>query len=188
MNHTQTRMGITSSGIRAWRVTGALLLAAIPGCTGIRHLTTQEEVWRSAEPPPHAWEAAISFFLTDSTQVEFFDGEKTRVVHAREGLSVRFGASPFYRVRPRPTFTTMIHVTAHFPGHGTVTAEYPLNVERSAFYTVSAHPSSKNPERQLISARDARSYPMPPGARREPTDSLWVYWTARTRECWTCPN
>ena len=177
-----------SSRLKALAMTGVLLVAACPSCTGILHPTTQEDVWRSAEPPPPAWEAAISFSLIDSMRVEFFDGERTRVVHARERLAERFGASPFYRVRPRPTFSTIIHVTANFPGHGTVTAEYPMNVERGAFYTVAARPSSMSPERQVISARDARSYPMPPGARREPSDSLWVYWTARTRECWTCPS
>lgn len=168
--------------------TAALVLAALSGCTAIRHPSAQEDVWRSAEPPPPAWEAAISFFLADSTRVEFFDGQRMRVVHARERLSERFGASPFYRVHPRPTFSTTIHVTAEFPGHGTVTAEYPMNVERGAYYTVSAIPSSRNPERVLISAQGARSYPMPAGARREPSDSLWVFWTARTRECWTCPS
>lgn len=177
-----------SSRLKALAMTGVLLVAACPSCTGILHLTTQEDVWRSAEPPPPAWEAAVSFFLADSTQVEFFDGERMRIVHAREGLRERFGSSAWYRVRPRPTFSTTIHVTAFFPGHGTVKAEYPMNVEQGAFYTVSAYPSSRNPQSQVISARDARSYPMPPGARREPSDSLWVYWTARTRECWTCPS
>jgi hypothetical protein len=188
MSYTQTRMGVTSSGTRPWRITGVLLLAALHGCIAIRHAAAHRNVWRSAEPPPPAWEAAVSFLLADSTQVEFFDGERTRVVHARDGLAERFGASAFYRVRPRPTFSTTIHVTAHFPGHGTVTAEYPLIVEPGAYYTVSAYPSSRNPQQQIIPARDARSYPMPPGARREPSDSLWVYWTARTRECWTCPS
>jgi hypothetical protein len=164
------------------------MLAALPSCTGLRHPTAQEDVWRSADPPPPSWDAAISFFLADSTRVEFFDGERMRVVHARERLPERFGASPYYRVRPRPTFATTIRVTANFPGHGTVTAEYPLNVERGTFYTVGAYPMWTNPERVLISAQGARSYPMPPGARREPSDSLWVFWTAQTRECWNCPS
>lgn len=164
------------------------MLAALSSCTGLRHPTAQEDVWRSADPPPPAWDAAISFSLADSTRVEFFDGERMRVVHSHEKLPERFGASPYYRVRPQPTFATTIRVTVNFPGQGTVTAEYPLNVERGTFYTVWTRSSWTNPEREMISAQGARSYPMPPGARREPSDSLWVFWTAQTRECWNCPR
>jgi hypothetical protein len=159
---------------------GASILVALPGCTGRRH------VLPIADPPPAAWDAAISFFLTDSTRVEFFDGRRTRIVYGRDRLE--YGRETWYPVRARPTFSTTIRVTAIFPGHGTVTAEYPLTVERGSFYTVSAVPMSDSPSRRLIGAQEPRSYPMPPGARREPSDSLWVFWSGRTRDCWTCPN
>jgi hypothetical protein len=177
-----------SRRVKPLGIVAALIIAGLSGCTGLHLPAPQEDVWRSAEPPPPSWEAAISFMLADSTRVEFFDGRRTRVVHAREQLPERLGASAYYRVRPRDTFSTTIHVTADFPGQGTVTAEYPLNVKRGEFYTVRAYPSSRNPERVLISAREARSYPIPVAARREPSDSLWVFWTAQTRECWNCPR
>jgi hypothetical protein len=141
-----------------------------------------------AGPPPVTWDAAISFFLGDSTRVEFFDGQRMRVVHAREGLPAAFGRSAWYRVRPRPTFATTIRVTAEFPGHGTVTAEYPLSVEQSTFYTVSAFRLSRSPSLMLVGAHEPRGYPIPPGARVEASDSLWVAWSAQTRACWDCPN
>ena len=169
------------------RLLGVGLLCAAAACGGMRHPAGPDVVSRSVGPPPKSWKAAIAFYLQDSTRVEFFDGVQTRVVTSREGMDEALGRTPWYRVHLRDTLTTQLHVRVEFPGVGTATAEYPLTVQRDAFYSVWIGTASYD-ARRIMSARDPRSYPVPLGVQRTPADSLWIFWGARDRKCWTCPN
>lgn len=169
------------------RLLGAGLLCAASACGGVRHPAGPDDVSHTVGPPPSPWKAAIAFYLQDSTRVEFFDGVRTRVVTSREGMDAALGRTPWYRVHLRDTLTTQLHVRIGFPGVGTATAEYPLTVQRGAFYGVWIGTSGYD-ARRIMSAREPRSYPVPPEVQKTPSDSLWIYWGARDRKCWTCPN
>lgn len=95
--------------------------------------------------------------------------------------------TPWYRVHLRDTLNTALRVRVEFPRAGVTTAEYPLNVQRDAFYGVWIGVSGFD-ARRIISAQEPRSYPIPPAVQKTPSDSLWIYWGARSRDCWTCPN
>lgn len=162
-------------------------MAAIPACAGLRRPIAADDVSQSAGPPPRAWQAAVAFDLHDSTSVEFFDGERTRVVTSSERMESALGRTPWYRVHLRDTLSTVLRVRVAFPGAGEATAEYPLTLERGAFYTVRIGVAGYHP-RIIIGARESRSFPVPPAARKTPADSLWIYWGARSRSCWSCPS
>lgn len=121
--------------------------------------------------------------------MEFFDGVRTRVVTSRDGMEAEaaFGRTPWYRVHLRDTVTTVLRVRMEFPGAGAATAEYPLTVQREAFYGVWIGLSGYD-GRRIISAQDPRAYPVPPLAQKTPADSLWIFWGARSRDCWDCPR
>jgi hypothetical protein len=138
-------------------------------------------------PPPKPWRAAIAFYLQDSMRVEFFDGVRTRVVTSEEGMNEALGRTPWYRVHLRDTLPTQLHVRVEYPGVGTAAAEYPLTVQRGAFYGVWIGTSGYD-ARRIMSAREPRSYPVPPEIQKSPSDSLWIYWGAKDRKCWTCPR
>lgn len=169
------------------RLVGAALLCAAPACVGLRQPTEVEDVSHAVGAPPEAWRAAIAFYLQDSTRIEFFDGVRTRVVTSGEGIEAAHGRTPWYRVHLRDTLTTVLQVRVRFPGVGETTAVYPLTVQRDAFYGVWIGVSSYD-ARRIISATEPRSYPLPPGVQKTPADSLWIYWGARSRSCWDCPN
>ena len=169
------------------RAVGVVLLCTAPACTGLRHPTEAEDVSRAVGPPPQAWAAAVAFYLQDSVRVEFFDGVRTRVVTSRDGMEEALGRTPWYRVHLRDTLATALHVRVEFPGAGVAMAEYPITVQRGAFYGVWIGVSGFD-ARRIISAQEPRSYPVPPAAQKTPSDSLWIYWGARSRSCWDCPN
>lgn len=165
----------------------AMLLCAAPACTTLGHPTDAEDVSYAVGPPPRAWRAAVAFYLQDSTRVEFFDGARTRVVTSGDGMEAAQGRTPWYRVHLDDTLTTMLQVRVAFPGVGVTTAEYPLTAQRDAFYSVWIGTSGYD-ARRIISAQEPRSYPIPAAVQKTPSDSLWIYWGARSRSCWTCPN
>jgi hypothetical protein len=169
------------------RLLAASVFAAVAACTGLRHPTEMEDVSYEVGPPPKAWKSAIAFYLQDSTRVEFFDGVRTRVVTSREGMEAALGRTPWYRVHLRDTLTTELHVRVEFPGVGESTAAYPLTINRDAFYGVWIGVTGFD-ARRLIGAGEPRSYPVPQAVQKTPTDSLWIYWGARSRGCWTCPS
>jgi hypothetical protein len=170
------------------QLVGAALVCAAPACTGLRHPTAAEDVSRAIGPPPRAWKAAIAFYLEDSTRVEFFDGVRTRVVTSGEGMGeAALGRTPWYRVHLGDTLATVLRVRMDFPGGEVATAEYPLTVHRDAFYGVWIGVSGFD-ARRIISAQQPRSYPVPLTVQKMPSDSLWIYWGARSRNCWSCPN
>jgi hypothetical protein len=156
-------------------------------CAGLRQPTAQDDVSRAVGPPPESWDAAIAFYLQDSTRVEFFDGARTRVVTSRDGIEEALGRTPWYRVHLRDTVVAPLQVRLVFPGAGAATAEYPLTIRRDAFYGVWIGKTGAD-VRRLIGAREPRSYPLPPTAQSTSSDSLWIYWGARDRKCWTCPH
>lgn len=171
------------------RLAGVALICAAPACTGLRHPTEAEDVSYALGPPPASWRAAVAFYLEDSTRVEFFDGVRNRVVTSRDAMEAEaaFGRTPWYRVHLKDTLATVLRVRMEFPGAGAATAEYPLLVQRDAFYGVRIGVSGF-PGRRVIGARDPRAYPVPPAVQRTPSDSLWIYWGARGRDCWDCPS
>ena len=120
-------------------------------------------------------------------RVEFFDGARTRVVTSGDGIEAAQGRTPWYRVHLDDTLTTMLRVRVTFPRGGVTTAEYPLLVQRDAFYGVWIGISGYD-ARRIISAQEPRSYAIPASVQKTPSDSLWIYWGARSRCCWTCPN
>jgi hypothetical protein len=169
------------------RLLGTALVCTAAGCSGLGP-TEAGDVSPAIGPPPRQWTAAIAFFLDDSTQVEFFDGVRTRVVTSREGMEAALGRTPWYRVHLGDTLATVLDVKVVFPGGaGTATAEYPLTVQRDAFYSVRINTSGFD-ARRIIGAQEPRSYPIPAAAQKTPSDSLWIYWAARSRDCWTCPG
>jgi hypothetical protein len=153
----------------------------------MRHPTESEDVSYAVGPPPAAWRAAVAFYLGDSTRVEFFDGVRTRVVTSRDGMEAALGRTPWYRVHLRDTVSTVLRVRMEFPGAGAATAEYPLLVQRDAFYGVRIGVSGFS-GRRVTGAQDPRAYPVPSAVQRTPSDSLWIYYGARGRDCWTCPS
>ena len=170
----------------------ALLLAtgascAASACTGLRQPAAAEDVSVAVGPPPRAWRAAIAFNLEDSTRVEFYDGVRTRVVTSSEGMEEAFGRTPWYRVHLADTLATTIQVRVEYPGAGIATVEYPLTVQRGAFYSVYVRTSGHS-ARRIIGASDPRAYPIPPAVQKTPADSLWIWWGARSRDCWSCPS
>jgi hypothetical protein len=169
------------------RIAGAALLCCVAACAGLRHRAEVEDVSRAVGPPPGSWKAGIGFYLQDSTRVEFFDGLRTRVVTAQEGMESAQGRTPWYRVHLADTLATVLHVKVTFPGLGEATAEYPLIVQRDAFYGVWIGVAGYDP-RYVISAREPRSYPIPAAVQKMPSDSLRIFWGAHTRDCWSCPN
>lgn len=169
------------------RLVGAVLMWAVTACTGLHHPTEADDVSRAVGPPPASWKAAVAFYLQDSTRVEFFDGVRTRVVTSHEGMEEALGRTPWYRVHVGDTLATVLRVRMVFPGAGEATAEYPLAVQRDAFYGVWIGVSGFD-ARRIISAQEPRSYPVPAAVQKTPSDSLWIYWGARSRSCWSCPN
>jgi hypothetical protein len=170
------------------RLIGVALLSAALSCTGLRHPMAQEDVSRAVGPPPPEWQAAIAFRIGDSTRVEFFDGERSRVVTSSDRIEAAFGRSAWFRVRPRDTFSTVLLVTVTYPGQGVTTAEYPLTIQRDAYYEVSVIRLAYSPRSTMIGAQEVRSYAVPPSVQQMPGDSLWIFWGARSRRCWSCPN
>lgn len=119
--------------------------------------------------------------------MEFFDGVRTRVVTSQEGMEAALGRTPWYRVHLSDTLATVLHVKITFPGVGVTTADYPLTLERDAFYGVMIEVAGYDP-RYIISARDPRAYPVPAAIQKMPSDSLRIFWGVHTRSCWSCPN
>jgi hypothetical protein len=126
--------------------------------------------------------------MGDATRVEFFDGERSRVVTSSDRIETAFGRSPWFRVRPRDRVSTTLRVTVTYPGHAVTTADYPMTIQRDAFYEVSVIRLEDNPRITIIGAQEVRSYPVPPSVQQMPVDSLWIFWGARSRRCWNCPN
>lgn len=167
------------------------LLSAAPSCTGLRHPTAEDDVSHAAGPPPGAWRSAVAFHLGDSSRlrIEFFDGQRTRLVTSQNGLPVAYGRTPWYRIRTQGAFHTTLLISAEIPGSGVASVvEHPMVVERGFFYEIYAMQMNWNPRNVIIGAQDAKAYPLPQALQRSPADSLWIYWAARDRSCWTCPG
>lgn len=164
-----------------------LMLCTASGCMGLRQPGLAQDVLVTVGPPPRTWKAGITFYLQDSVRVEFFDGVRTRVVTSSESIEATHGSTPWYRINVRDTLPTVLHVTMTFPEAGVAVAEYPLAIQRDAFYGVWIGMSGFD-ARRIIGAYEPRAYPVPAAAQTMPSDSLWIYWGARSRDCWSCPN
>lgn len=168
------------------RLVGAALICAAPACAGARHPTAAEDISRALGPPPREWKAAIAFYLEGSTRVEFFDGVRTRVVTTSDGMGeAALGRTPWYRVHLDDNLATVLRVQMQFPGGEAVTADYPLTAQPDAIYGVWIGVSGFD-ARRIIGAQQPRSYAVPASVQKMPSDSLWIYWGARDRNCWGC--
>jgi hypothetical protein len=168
----------------------AALIAGAVGCTGLRQASAQADESRTVRPP-EGWTAAVTFTMADSAQIEFFDGVRTRVVTPRDLMPDSdsiFGRTPWYRVHTRDRLATTFRVRVEYTGAGTTSAEYPLTIERGAFYGLWIGRLNYSPRHRIVGAAEPRSYPLPAAVQTSPTDSLWIYWGARDRRCWDCPS
>jgi hypothetical protein len=185
------------------RVGRPLLMAlAMSGCTGVLNSTESSRV-SSAYEPPRSWDSALLFRFEDSTQseserygarIEFFDGERQRSVTGadvfRQGGSSR---TPWYRVSMPASgeFATTVRITIGDLAGARTVAEYPLTMKANDFYYVrfgigTLEPGLHPPTNPMV--EELRGYDVPAGARRAPSDSLWVSHVTRGRYCFDCPR
>lgn len=156
------------------------------------------------EPPP-SWEAGFQFHFADSTwkgpppvewiygaEVAFFDGRRERILTGRDlfyssSNSIR---TPWSRLWPSrlPNGETTVRVTiADREGNRSV-AEYPIRVGSDEFYWFNFHVYTRvqDSARSPVLLTD-RSFDVPAGAKRLPSDSLWIGYVGRPRSCFNCP-
>lgn len=165
----------------------AAFMCSVAGCAGRLGPTEVDDVSHAIGPPPEDWTAAIAFYLDDSTHVEFFDGVRTRVVTSAESMESALGRTPWYRLYLRDTLSTTLRAHVVFPGAGATDAEYPMLLQRGAFYGVRIGVSGFS-ARMNVSAQEPRAYSIPQSVQKTPADSLWIFYGARSRSCWTCPR
>ena len=178
----------------SWRASGFQLflrlmlavtfLAGIDGCTGAIQPMAEEGVIYPPDPPPSSWVSAVSFRLHDSVTVEFFDGREKRVFRASEGPR---GESPWFRLTFNDSLPANLHVRLAVPGVEPVVVDYPMTFRRDAFYGVWIGISGFS-GRRIIGAMEPRAYPVPAALQTTESDSLWIFWGGRERDCWTCPT
>lgn len=201
-------MARTAAGVfwKLW-IPGLVVLGAA-GCAGL--LAPGESSISREYEPPQAWESALLFQFMDSTfrlpdpsvphpaaygvRVEVFDGSRTRVVTGRDVFHADNGAvrTPWYRVQPPASgaLGSTIRITVGDAAGGQTTAEYPLAMQRGAFYFIEMGVYTRAPNAGSDSPlmQGTRSYPVPAGARKAAGDSLWVAYRTRGRSCFNCPS
>jgi hypothetical protein len=179
------------------RMLAATLLAAAAGCTTILGPGGGGDTSRATEPPA-SWESAVLFqfrdSLSDSTasftaRVEF-GGHHTvtgRDVYLTESNFLR---TPWYRLRVSEPEQMVIRVVLEHPRELRTVAEYPLPVVRNEFFYVLFGVGTLEPEQphRPYIVQDLRKYAVPAEVRRQPTDSLWIGYYTRGRDCFACPR
>jgi hypothetical protein len=186
---------------RLLRTAAGGLLLGLTACTAVFHPARLDDTSREFEPPGQ-WEAAIEFSFTDSTffpasaygaHVEFFDGRRYRRAEGNDVFLAENGAvrTPWHRVWTRGSHVSSVplRITIGDPAGERTTAEYPLDVKPDDFYTVhfvvATHAHAPPSPWDLDGLR---GYPVPPGARSAPGDSLWVGYRLKGRYCFNCPS
>lgn len=182
----------------------ATMLATVSGCTTILGSGGGEGTSR-ADEPPSSWESAVLFQFRDSLsdpQANFAarvelggDATTSRTVTARDVYLTEsnFLRTPWYRIwlaGGAPQRQTVIRVVLEHATGALTVAEYPLTVKRDEFYYVSFGVATRQPPQphhpDLL--RELRSYPVPPEARRQSSDSLWIGYWSQGRHCFMCPR
>lgn len=179
------------------RLAAVALLGVTSGCAGA---PTGTDLSRAFEPP-RSWEAAVYFSFADSawvpgadysTRIEFHDGAQQRVVTASDLFDASTGETrtPWYRVWPgKDGQVTAVHVTLRHSSGAVTSAEYPLPIQRDEFMTIYARVYKRDPNEWYISMpKHRRAFPVNPGARAAPGDSLWIEHAGRNRGCFQCVN
>jgi hypothetical protein len=183
----------------ARQIRAFLLVAVGTGCAGLP--TTSERDESVDSEPPKSWTAAVEFSLRDrflspsyqyEMEVTWFDGRRTRVITAadqamRDPATVR---TPWYRVRPRPSFSTTLHLKIVHPDGAVTEVAHPLEVAEGQFWHLrlavlhgdTAHQPPPNVPLTTI------RYPVNPAAHLGPRDSVWVTSWPQARYCWSCPT
>jgi hypothetical protein len=125
--------------------------------------------------------------MARTTTVEFFNGRRTRTTSGAEGTEEAFGRTPYYRLYVRDTLPTTFRVRVQHADGSATAVEYPMGMVRDGFYTIVVTIGTVE-ARTIHGGTGFRSYPVPASAQRFPSDSLWIYWGGRGRDCWTCPS
>ncbi|WP_420128908.1 hypothetical protein [Longimicrobium sp.] len=185
-----------------WKI-GVLLVATVLlcGCSGVLHPDPQISTSTAFEPPS-AWESAVSFSFADSTyfpnhpyaaRIELrIEGHRGRVITGRDLFTGPGGGltTAWYRVPlPSPGSRALsLHVVLTDTSGAESSADYPLLVERDRFYEVHFGVASTRPPRPEAPPRTEglRGYAVQPAARMQSTDSLWIAYKFRTRDCFNC--
>jgi hypothetical protein len=180
------------------RLIGAALVLAASACAGLPPTGADLS---TAYEPPRSWNAAVYFTFGDSswvpnadyaTVIEFHDGVRQRTVTADDLFEAPTSErrTPWYRLRPAEGgLTTVFRVTLEHAGGARTTAEYPVTIRRDEFVTVHARVYTRDPNEQYLSMPPyRRSFPLHPGARAQPGDSLWIEHGGRGRDCFNCPT
>lgn len=103
-----------------------------------------------------------------------------------------FLRTPWYRLRVvnGNASQVIIRLILDDASGGRTSVEYPIPVARDEFYYVLFDVGTREPEEphrpSLI--QELRRYPVPAGARRQPSDSLWIGYYAEGRYCFSCPR
>lgn len=166
-----------------------LLIAAVllcSGCTGLHGITDPDDVSRSLEPPPRDWEAAVLFDLWPSSRVEFYNGKRSRVVTPADSIPDAFGRTAYYRAYVRDSSATVFHIRVRDSFGADTNVHFPLRIERGAFYAILVRLGTY--DSRSLGTNRFRAYPIPVSAQKLPSDSLYITWGARSRDCWTCPT
>ncbi len=192
--------------------TVALMFLSFYGCTSILHSPGQDDTSTDFEPPP-SWVGGVKFLFADSSftsaigefaepspalsygaQVDFYDGRRFRRVEGRDVFQASNGSirTPWYRVwmpEGGGEHPLTVRITIGDAAGESSVSEYMLKVRPDNFYSV-LFGVTTNPNEPPTpwTAHDVLWYPVPPGARRAATDSLFVGWVVRGRECFDCPS
>ncbi len=189
------------------RASCTMLLFAAAACAGAVSSTDVTHV-SAAYEPPQGWESAVLFQFMDSTYrlleggknpanyaatIEYFDGIRTRVVTGGDIFRAENGSirTPWYRLEPEGSeYATTIRITISDAAGEEAVAEYPLTLRKGQFYFVEfgVYTRTYGPGSRDAFMQGWRRYPVPPGARRAPGDSLWVAYRTRGRDCFNCPS
>jgi hypothetical protein len=175
---------------------------ALASCTPPLPLRTSSGISTEYEPP-RSWAGAVTFMFLDSVQqpdadfrmtISFHDGQRMRTLTTRDVISWDNGdfRTRWYRLyapADSEPATTFLIKAQHASGAETI-AEYPLTLDRRAAYRIAAVVQTyvPDPTRPSPWVSGRRSYPLHPTAAHPPSDSLWVLYTTRSRECWRCPT
>ena len=178
-----------------------VVLASLCGCSGL--LQSDPEISTSREfEPPAGWESAVAFSFADSTyfpdhpyaaRIEFkIEGHRGQVITGRDlfngpGGNIR---TPWYRVplRGAASRPLLLHVVLTDTSGAESRADYPLHVNRDHFYDVHFGVGTPRPPRPEVPrlTEGWRWYPVSPGARLQPSDSLLISYLVLTRDCFHC--
>jgi hypothetical protein len=189
-------------GIQNWK-SGVLFASTLIlwGCSGVLHTDPQISTSTAFEPPS-AWESAVSFSFADSThfpnhpytaRIELrIDGHRGRVITGRDLFTGPGGGltTAWYQVPLPPTGSRplSLRVVLTDTSGAESAADYPLLVERDRFYEVHFGVATTRPPRPEAPplTEGLRGYAVKPAARMQPSDSLWIAYSFRTRNCFNC--